>query len=91
MIFGRPFVKRFAICYQTVACPVLSCLSVTLVSCGQMVGWIKIKLGTQEAFSPSHIVLDGDPALSPKKEHSPPYLGPCLLLPNGQMDQDATW
>jgi len=22
MIFGRPFVKRFALCYQTVVCPV---------------------------------------------------------------------
>jgi len=36
MIFGRPFVKRFALCYRTVflsvcpvlSCPVLSCLSV---------------------------------------------------------------
>ena len=25
-IFGRPFVKRFALCYRTVVCPV--CLSV---------------------------------------------------------------
>jgi len=24
-IFGRPFVKRFALCYRTVLCPVLSC------------------------------------------------------------------
>ena len=31
VIFGRPFVKRYALCYRTVdclSCPVLSCLSV---------------------------------------------------------------
>ena len=35
-IFGRPFVKRFALCYQTPlsVCPVLF---VTLASCGQTV------------------------------------------------------
>jgi len=27
VIFGRPFVKRFALWYRTVVCPVLSCLS----------------------------------------------------------------
>jgi len=40
----------------------LSCLSVTLVFCGQTVGQIKMKLGMQEGFDPGHIVLDGDPA-----------------------------
>ena len=24
VLFGRPFVKRFALCYRTVVCPVLS-------------------------------------------------------------------
>ena len=40
-----------------------------------------------------HIVLDGDPAtLSQKKEaRQPPIFGPCLLWPNGWMDQDGTW
>ena len=42
---GRPFIKRFALCYRTVVC--LSCpldpvLSVTLVYYGQTVGWIKM-------------------------------------------------
>jgi len=46
------------------SCPVLS---VTLVYCGQMVGWIKVKLGLQVGLSPGHIVLDGDPAPPPKK------------------------
>jgi len=35
----------------------LSCLSVTLVYCGQTVGWIKMKLGTEVGLGPRHIVL----------------------------------
>jgi len=37
-------------------------------------------------------VLDGDPA-PPKKgaQQRPPIFGPCLLWPDGWMDQDATW
>jgi len=47
LTFGRPFVKRFALCYPTVVlsvCPISLC--VTLVYCGQTVGCIKMKLGT---------------------------------------------
>ena len=40
----------------------LSCLSVTLVYCGQTVGRIKMKLGMQVGLVPGHIVLGGDPA-----------------------------
>ena len=47
------------------------CLSVTLVYCDQTVGRIKMKLGTQVGLVPGHIVLDGDPAPSPPKGHSP--------------------
>jgi len=43
-VFGRPFVKRFALCYQTVVC--LYCL-LTFVYCGQTVGRITMKLGMQ--------------------------------------------
>jgi len=50
-------------------CPV--CLSVALVYCGQMIGWIKTKLGTEEGLSPGHIMLDGDTA-PPQKGHSHP-------------------
>ena len=64
----------------------LSCLSVTLVYCDQTVGWIKMKLGTEVG----HILLDGDPAPLPKRGTAPNF-GPCLLWPNGRMDQDATW
>jgi len=34
-------------------------------------------------------VLDGDPV--PPKGAQPPIFSPCLLWPNGWMDQDATW
>ena len=67
MIFGRPFVKRFAL----YAIGPLSCLSVTLVYCGQTVGRIKMKLGMQVGLGPGHIVLGGDPAPTPLKGHSP--------------------
>jgi len=63
-VFGRPFVKRFALCYRTV---VLSVLSVTLVHCAQTVGWIKMKLGVQVGLCSGHIVLDGDPAPLPQR------------------------
>jgi len=52
------------------------------VSCGQTVGWIKMKLGMDVGLGPGHIVLDGDPS-PPKKGHSIPTFGPCLLWPNG--------
>jgi len=42
--------------WATVVCPVC----VTLVYCGQTVGWIKIKLGRHVGLGPDHIVLDGD-------------------------------
>ena len=54
----------------------LSCLSVTMVYCGQTVGWIKMKLGTQVGLGPGHIILDGDLT---KKGEEPPIFGPCLL------------
>jgi len=49
---------------------VLSCLSATLVYCGQTVGQIKMKLGVQVGLGPGHIVLDGDPAPHPQRTFS---------------------
>jgi len=46
-------------------------------------------LGTEV---PGHIVLDGNRAPRRKNGHSsPPFFDPCLLWPNGWMDQDTTW
>ena len=42
-----------------------SCLSVTMVYYGQMVGWIGMPLGTEIGLGPGDIVLDGDPAPAP--------------------------
>ena len=42
MIFGQLFVKRYALCHQTVVC-----LSVMLVYYGQKVGWIRMPLGME--------------------------------------------
>jgi len=42
------------------------CLSVTLVYCGQTVGWIKMKLGMEVGLAPGQIVLDKNLALIPK-------------------------
>ena len=72
------------------------CLSVTLVYCGQTVGWIKMKLGMDVGLGPAHTVLEEDPAPPPPKGAQPPNFGrrnfgPCLLRPNCWLDQDATW
>jgi len=67
-VFGRPFVKRFALCCGTI---VLSC---------QTVERIKMKLGVQVGLGPGHIVLDGDPA--PPKGAQPPDFWLCPLWPN---------
>jgi len=83
LLVGRPFVKRFVLCYRTV---VLSVLSATLVYCSQTIGRIKMNLGMGVGLGPGHIVLD--PGLLPKRAR-PPIFGPYLLWPNGSMDQGA--
>ena len=42
-------------------------MSVTLVYCGQTVGWINMKLGVEVGLGPGIIVLDGDPPLCHKR------------------------
>jgi len=37
------------------------------VYCGQTARWIKMALGIDVGLGPGHIVLDGDPALSPQE------------------------
>jgi len=77
---------------------------VTFVHCGQTVGRIKTKLVRPMSIAvkrlhgtichvPDDNVLDGDPAPPPRKRGGAPspISGPCLLWPNGWMDQDGTW
>ena len=87
--FGRPFEKRFALCYQTVVCPVLSCLSVCDVRALWPNGWTD-QDETWRAGRPRpwpHCVRWGPSSHPPKGHSSHPIFGPYLLLPNGCMDQ----
>jgi len=64
------------------------------VCCGQTAVWIMmaLALGTEVGLGPGRIMLDGDPPHFPlKREGTTPNFRPCLLWPNGWMDQDATW
>jgi len=61
------------------------------ICCRQMAGWIKMQLGMEVGLGPGDFLLDGDPSPPPKKGAEPPLFGPCLLWPNGWMDQDGTW
>jgi len=67
------------------------CLSVTLVYCGQTVGWVKMPLGTETGLGPGDIVLDGDQLPPRKGSQQPPLFVPCLLWPNGWMDRGTPW
>ena len=63
------------------------------ICCGQLAGWIKMHLGMEVGLVPGDFVSDVDPCSSPlpKRGGASPIFGPCLLWPNGWMDQDATW
>ena len=65
-VLGRPFVKRFTPWSRTVAC-----LYVTLVYCGQTVGWIKMPLDMEVGLGPGHSA--GDPAPPHGKGHNSPH------------------
>jgi len=86
-VFGRPFVKRFALCYH---CPV--CLSV----CDVGVLWPNGLTDQDETWYArrhrpwSHCVRWGPSSPSPKGTQ-PPIFGPYPLRLNGCIDQDATW
>jgi len=56
-----------------------------------MAAWIKMPLGMKLGLGQGDFVLDGDHAPPPKKGAKPPNFGPCLLRPNGWMDEAGTW
>jgi len=92
-IFGRPFVKRFALCYQTVVC--LSC-PVCLSLSNVVVLWPNGLTDQDETWHAGrprpcpHCVRRGPSSPSPKGAQSPIF-GPYPLRPNGRIDQDSTW
>jgi len=61
------------------------------ICCGHMAGWIKMPLDMEVGLGLGNFVLDVDPALPPQKGGEAPYFRPCLLWPNGWIDQDGTW
>jgi len=60
--------------------------------CGQTAGCIKMPHGMEVGLSPGDFVRWG-PSYPKKKDHTHPHpiFGPCLLWPNGWIDEDATW
>jgi len=62
------------------------------VYCGQMAGWMTLVLGMQVGLSQGDFVLDGHPSPLTKRwaEH-PQNFDPCLLRPNGWMNEAGTW
>ena len=47
--------------------------------------------GIEVGLGSDHIAVDVDPAPPSKNGAHPAIFGPCLLWPNGWMDQDSTW
>jgi len=92
-VFGRPLqvTVRPTLRYSDPVCPVcllgspVCQLSVTMVYCGQAVGWIKMPLGTEVGLCPRDIMLDEDPALSMESGTTAPLFGPCLLWPEAYL------
>jgi len=87
IVFERTFIKRFAVCYQTVVC-LSVCLScpVLFAVCNGGVLWPNSWMDQDETWPWPHCVRWG-----PSSPFIPPIFDPYLLWPNGWMDQDATW
>jgi len=84
IIFGQLFVKQFPYAFGPLSCPV--CLSVTLVYCGQTVGWIKMKLGMEVDLGQCDTVRWGHSSPPKRGTAPPPIFGPCPLWPDSWMD-----
>jgi len=96
--FGRPFVKRFALCYRTVVClSVCPVLSVCLSVCNVGVLWPSGVTDQDDIWHAGrprtwpHSVRWRPSSPSPKGAQPLPIFGPYPLRPNGCIHQDATW
>jgi len=59
------------------------------VYCAQTAGWIKMPLGMEVKPRPRPHCARWGPSSPPQKGAQPPIFSPCLLCPNGWVDQDA--
>jgi len=59
------------------------------VYCGQTARWIKMPLGTEVNVESGDVVLDG--VAAPPKRGTAPSFRSMSIVPNGWMDEDATW
>ena len=84
--WATAFVKRFALCYRTVVCPV-SDVDVLWPN-----GWMEQDAAWygDRSWPRPHCIRWG-PSSPRRVAQQPPLFGPCVLWPNGWMDQDATW
>jgi len=95
IVFGRPFVKRFALCYRTVV-HLSVCLSCPVCNVGILWpnGWTD-QDETWHAGRPRprpHCVRWGPRCLSPKRGHSPQFSAHVYCAQKAAwMDQYATW
>ena len=88
-VFGRPLQATVRPMLRDRCLSCLSvCLSVTVVYCGQTVGWIKMPLSTEVpvGLSPSNIVLDGGGTQLPTKRVRSPHFSA-----NVYCGQSAGW
>ena len=60
------------------------------ICCGQMAAWIKMSLGMELGLGPGDFMLDGKLAPPPQRGPQKKF-PPCLLWPNGCMDEAGTW
>jgi len=58
-------------------------MPVTLVYCGQTVGWIKVPLGMEVGLGPGHIVLDGTQLPQKGAQQPLPHFRLTLLWHDG--------
>ena len=63
------------------------------ICCGQMAAWIKMSLSMELGLGrPRRLCVRWGPRSPlPKGGLAPQIFGPCILWPNGWMDQDGTW
>jgi len=87
-VFGRPFVKRFTLCYRSIV--LFVCLSVCLSDCNVRALWPNGWTDQDETWHAGrpwpwpHCVRWGPSSPSPKGAQ-PPIFGPYLLRTNGCM------